>query len=217
VSYPAVNARPYPSLLGAAALLCFAALATAAIERPRAVTTVSEQSAPTPLSFAPNRGQLDSRVRYYARASGFGAYFTRSGITLDLHRGRRAAALQIRFDGATGSPTAQRRLPGTINYFVGQRRFAGIPTYDEIRYRDLWPGIDLALRGDGGKLKYEFLVHPGADPSKIRLTYAGAGNVAVSRSGDLEVHTALGVLRDAAPSALQRRSRVASRFRVSGN
>ena len=217
-SYPAVITRQYPPpLLALAALLCLTALATAAIGQPPTVVTVSDESASARLSFVPNRGQVDSRVRYYARASGFGAYFTRSGITFDLRGGSRAAALQMRFEGAGGSPTAHHRLPGTINHFVGQRRLAGIPTYEEIHYRDLWPGIDVALRGDGGKLKYEFLVHPGADPSDIRLSYAGADAVALSRSGDLEVRTAAGVLHDSAPSALQGKNHVASRFRQSGH
>ncbi len=45
----------------------------------------------------------------------------------------------------------------------------------------LWPGIDMVFRGEGGVLKYEFLVRPGADPRDIRLAYAGADGLAIER------------------------------------
>ncbi len=46
------------------------------------------------------------------------------------------------------------------------------------------------------KLKYEFIVHPGADPSQIRLTYRGAKSVSINGQGKLEVATSLGTIQD---------------------
>ena len=59
-------------------------------------------------------------------------------------------------------------------------------------YRDLWPGIDLVFHGRGSRLKYEFHVAPGADPSRIRLAYDGARDVSLGHDGALELDTALG-------------------------
>ena len=40
--------------------------------------------------------------------------------------------------------------------------------------RDLWPGIDLHYEATASRLKYTFVVEPGADPNLIQLAYEGA-------------------------------------------
>ena len=42
----------------------------------------------------------------------------------------------------------------------------------------------MVFRGQGGKLKYEFHVAPGADPSRIRLAYAGADGLSLGAAGN---------------------------------
>jgi hypothetical protein len=73
-----------------------------------------------------------------------------------------------------------------------------------VLYRDLWPGIDLVLGAGGGRLKYEFRVGPGADPSRVRVAWRGAREVRVAASGELEVETAAATLRDEAPVSFQK-------------
>jgi hypothetical protein len=139
---------------------------------------------------------------------------------LDFQRGKRGVALELRPLGANphARVVAERRLAGKVNYFVGRRAHTGIATYSQLRYRNLWPGIDMALRADRGKLKYEFLVRPGADPSDIRLAYTGADQLALADDGSLLVATSLGGLHDAAPASYQpgasARAPVESRYSV---
>jgi hypothetical protein len=158
-----------------------------------------------PLSFVPNRGQTDARVRYYAQAPGIGAYFTRDGVTLSLAKGERVQSLKLRFAGANATPAIEpgSRRPGRVNYFIGSERHASIPTYGGVTYRDLWPGIDLVFTGERGRLKYEFRVTPGTDPTAIRLAYSGVKGLSLTGSGELAVHTPIGTLTDAAPRTLQ--------------
>jgi hypothetical protein len=173
-----------------------------------------------PLSFVPNAGQTDRDVRYYARGEGFGFYFTPDKAVLSFAKQGRGAALHLTPIGASTSATleARNRAPGKVNYFVGSKRYTNLPTYQEIAYRELWPGIDMVFRGQGGRLKYEFLLAPGADPSRIRLAYRGAEGVSLGAGGSLLVSTPLGTLRDARPRSYQRigaeRAAVRSRFAV---
>ena len=44
-------------------------------------------------------------------------------------------------------------------------------------YPDLWPGIDLVYEGAADRMKYSFVVKPGADPGQIKLAYRGAYGV----------------------------------------
>lgn len=159
-----------------------------------------------PLSFVPNAGQTDQSVRYYARGNGFGFYFTPDKVVLSFTKGGKGAALHLTPLGASASARleADRRGSGKVSYLVGSKRHASLPTYQEIAYRDLWPGIDMVLRGQGGKLKYEFRLAPGADPSRIRLAYRGAEGLSLGTAGNLLISTPLGTLRDARPRSYQR-------------
>jgi hypothetical protein len=79
----------------------------------------------------------------------------------------------------------------------------GLPTHGELLYGALWPGIDMAVRGEEGKLKYEFYVKPGSSVEDVRLAYRGAEGLSVGAGGELLVRTSLGVLKDAAPVSYQ--------------
>jgi hypothetical protein len=79
----------------------------------------------------------------------------------------------------------------------------GLPTHAGLLYDGLWPGIDMGVRGEGGELKYEFHLKPGASVEDVRLAYRGAEGLSVGASGELLVRTSLGVLKDAAPVSYQ--------------
>jgi hypothetical protein len=162
-----------------------------------------------PLSFIPNEGQTDKAVRYYAQGAGYGFFFTPKGAMLSFAEGKgRGHALALDFLGADPHATleAHQQLAGKVNYLVGDdpskwRR--GLATHAELLYGGLWPGIDMAVRGKGGKLKYEFHVKPGASVDDVRLGYRGAEGLSVGAGGELLVRTSLGVLKDAAPVSYQ--------------
>ncbi|MDP2915495.1 MAG: SBBP repeat-containing protein [Candidatus Aminicenantes bacterium] len=106
-------------------------------------------------------------------------------------------------------PVGTDRTGTVISYFQGTPGDwkSGLPSYSRIVYANLWPGIDLAYSGTMDELKYEFVVHPGADPSRIRLAYRGASSVQVNAEGRLTVTTPSGGFEDGAPVAYQEDSR----------
>ena len=121
------------------------------------------------------------------------------------------------------SLTARKRLSGEVNYLVGKDPAEwrqNLSTHGELLYGGLWPGIDMAVRGEGGKLKYEFHVKPGASVEDVRLAYRGAEELSVGAGGELLVQTSLGVLKDAAPVSYQliggERVAVESRYKLLG-
>jgi hypothetical protein len=178
-----------------------------------------------PLAFVRNVGQSDARVLYTAQGAGYSVSLTHAGPVFAFTKGTKGFALGLRFLGTSGpvAPTPARKLPGAVNYLLGNdaaKWHTGVPAYDGIVYHDVWRGIDLALSGSGGKLKYELRIAPGARVGDARLAYRGADRLALARSGDLHVHTRLGVLRDTRPQTYQliggRRVAVESRFSLRG-
>ncbi len=119
----------------------------------------------------------------------------------------RRLAVKLDFVGADSrvKPRGEELTPALISYFVGPAPEwkTGLRTYRRVVYPDLWPGIDLIYSGTVQRLKYMFVVHPGADPNRIKLRYRGADGVSVNGRGQLEVQTALGAFQDDKPSAYQ--------------
>ena len=93
-----------------------------------------------------------------------------------------------------GNPAAHAsgtgRLPGIANYFLGNdpsQWRTRIPTYAQVRYPEVYPGIGLVYYGNQQQLEYDFQVAPGADAGQIRLEFAGAQSLSVDAAGDLQV------------------------------
>jgi hypothetical protein len=184
--------------------------------------TAASTYAKLPVSFIPNRGQINGDARYYAQGEGFGLYFAKNRALISLSNGKRGHVLGLTFLGANPHPRIEgaRRARGRVNYLTGNVHHTNIPTYKELAYRELWPGIDMVFKGGGGKLTYEFLVAPGADPSKIRLAWQGASGLSITASDELSIKTPLGPLTDARPRTYQvidgRRLPVKSAFALTG-
>jgi hypothetical protein len=115
--------------------------------------------------------------------------------------------VKLDFVGASEGvrPAGEEPAEAVVSYFKGQpdEWHAGLPTYTSIVYRDLWPGIDLVYHGAADRLKYEFVVHPGADPAQIQLAYRGATGLEINGDGQMVVKTPPKDLVDDAPVAYQ--------------
>jgi len=128
----------------------------------------------------------------------------------------------VKMDFVGANPGAQPRgndqQDAVFSYFKGKPEEwnTSIPTYSKIVYEDLWPGIDLVFYGTINKLKYDFIVKPGADPQNIRFAVSGASNVVLEESGNIEIKTPLGSFEDEKPTAYQeidgKRSAVSVRY-----
>jgi len=183
-----------------------------------------------PVYFVENRGQVDERVAYYVQGKDKSLYFTESGVTFvlngekpnrtaggaasirdtrsdELNNPSERQVVKLDFVGARPGvrPGGEEKAAAVISYFKGDFEdwHTGLPTYGRIVYRDLWLGIDLAYSGTSDRLKYEFVVRPGADPALIRLAYRGATSVDVSSEGRLDVRTPQGGFSDDVPVACQ--------------
>ena len=119
----------------------------------------------------------------------------------------RRLAIKLEFVGADSrvGPQGEEPTPALISYFVGPEAEwkTGLRTYRRLVYHDLWPGIDLVYSGTVQRLKYMFVVNPGADPSRIKLRYRGADSVVLTDDGRLEIQTSLGGFQDDKPYAYQ--------------
>src|SRR3989454_9241768 len=118
------------------------------------------------------------------------------------------AILRMHLLGANAQSkvTGLHKLPGIVNYFMGndpKKWRTNIPTYKKVEYKEVYPGIDLAYYGNQGKLEYDLVVAPGADPNQIKLAFNGAEDVRVDASGNLAIQVAGGEVYLHAPNVYQ--------------
>ncbi len=172
-----------------------------------------------PLRFEANQGQTNARVKYLARGPEYTIFLTPTEAVLSPlaapagKRGRsnRPGVVRMSFRGANRQPAlaGERALPSSSNYFRGnnkERWLAGVQHFEGVRYRDLYPGIDLIYYASGNALEYDFIVAPGADPSRIRLRFSGAEDMRVDSDGSLLIRSGGKLLRQKKPVVYQERA-----------
>jgi hypothetical protein len=100
------------------------------------------------------------------------------------------------------------QLPGTANYFLGNdpsKWHSSVPTYAKVKYASVYPGVDLLYYGNQRQLEYDFVVGPGADPSQVKLHFAGAERLKLTPDGDLRVAAKNGEIVFHKPVVYQRK------------
>jgi hypothetical protein len=126
------------------------------------------------------------------------------GISFRFPDGRE---LGITFVGAKPGVKPQGESASyPVSYYLAEPRYwhAGI-RWDRVRYREIYPGIDLVLVTNAGQLEYNFEVRPAADPGKIRIRYHGAA-IQLNQTGDLVIGVGREQIQQPRPSVFQDRA-----------
>ncbi len=77
---------------------------------------------------------------------------------------------------------------GKVSYYLGHcpSGIFNVKTYSKITIKEVYKGIDWVLyTSKTGSIKYDFIVHPRADPNQIKLIYEGSGKLEVK---DNQIH-----------------------------
>ncbi len=179
-----------------------------------------------PLTFEANQGQISPEARFCAHGKGYSAYLSAGGMVLTLRptkvtardttdsalnkNPKQVSGVTLRFMllGANSTPeiVGEDQQVGTVNYFIGSdsaKWHRNVPTYARVRYRNVYPGIDLVYYGSHEQLEYDFVVSPGANPRLIRFEIEGASEIALDEAGNLVLQTGGGDLHFQSPVIYQ--------------
>lgn len=172
------------------------------------------------LMFHPNGGQWPAQVLYRTGVPGGALFVERAGFTYLQQQGGawsvhgrpdlqplpdKAHVYRMRFEGGYATSTeGVDPFPHYVNYFIGNdpaKWATGLPVFPEVRLRGVYPGIDLRVDGRE-RMKYDWVVAPGADPEKIILRLEGHEGASV-QNGALHITTSLGTVVELPPVAWQ--------------
>jgi hypothetical protein len=146
------------------------------------------------MSFEPNQGQSSAKVKFLSRGVGYTVFLCADETVLTLQEGKGAmpgragkthqseAALRMQFVDANPKAelSALDEFIRKSNYFVGNKPEqwrTGIAQFRQIKYRNIYPGVDLLFYGNPQTLEYDFVVNPGGNPARIRVRLRGADQI----------------------------------------
>ena len=116
--------------------------------------------------------------------------------------------LGMKLVGANAAePAGEIQLPGKSNYFIGNdpaKWHRDIPQFARVRYRNVYPGIDVVYYGNQGRLEYDFEVAPGSDPKQVALRFQGTATQKIDAHGDLVLAVDGSELRLQSPRVYQK-------------
>jgi gliding motility-associated-like protein len=98
-----------------------------------------------------------------------------------------------------------KALPSYNNYFIGNdssKWQSKCRVFQGITYKNIYPNIDLRYYTNNGVLKYDLIVHPGANPDKIIMKYEGADKLNI-KNGELLIKTSVGTSKELSPASYQ--------------
>jgi endonuclease/exonuclease/phosphatase family metal-dependent hydrolase len=184
-----------------------------------------------PLHFIPNKGQVDERALFYARASKYTLWLTEDGLVFDssrrlkkkstkmpkLHPGDENNLAFFEFDrdvsrlvflNANNRPNVFP-LNGTehrVNYFIGNDPSnwqKDVQASQAILYEELYPNIDLKVYGIEQQIEYDFIVKPGGEIHDIGFKYEDVIETRIDKEGNLIINTEFGKLEHSKPFCFQ--------------
>jgi hypothetical protein len=77
----------------------------------------------------------------------------------------------------------------TTNYYFGieSEGITDVKHYKRINYKNVYKGIDLTVYFDEGNVRYDFIVHPGANPNDISLKVDGIDDFELDEFGNIRI------------------------------
>jgi hypothetical protein len=185
-----------------------------------------------PLAFEANTGQTSNQVKYLSRGQGYTLFLTRHAeavLVLGAAAAQRipgtkavplvaavkprsesvpASVFRMKLVNAKGTPQVEGldELSGKTHYFIGndpKTWRTNVPLVAKVKYREVYPGVDLVYYGNQRQLEYDFIVAPGADPHSVGLKFAGVEKLSLDAQGGLVLGAKGGEVRFEKPRIYQ--------------
>lgn len=176
--------------------------------------------------FIENKGQWPSDVLYLAQLGGLNTWITKNGMLFEFYKteeinhsekdentthlvnkyeqkdykrwGQRVAFSLIGNNTEVQTQGKQKQS-GYYNYLIGNdpsKHASFVGLYKEAVIQQIYEGIDMRYYFDKGSLRYDYIVHPGADPSQIKFNLEGSEKNYLNEKGELVFTTCFGEVKN---------------------
>ncbi|MFN4235400.1 MAG: SBBP repeat-containing protein [Bacteroidia bacterium] len=171
--------------------------------------------------FIENKGQWHSDVLYLARLGGLDAWITKYGVNYTFYKleeipnesiakkGRfpdkirhkdynvigHRVLMKLQNYNSNSVSEGKQKQEGYYNYFIGNddsKHASFVRLYNEVLIKNIYNGIDIRYYFDKGFLRFDYIVHPGAEPNQIVFSLKGSEKTYVNEKGNLVFKTRFG-------------------------
>lgn len=170
--------------------------------------------------FIENKGQWPDEVLYSTRINGLDAWITKNGVLYDFYKLEEIEKPLIKEEAFPGksehkeytkfghkvwytfqgnnslvNTLGKEKQEAYYNYLIGNdpgKHASNVGLYKEALVKNVYNGIDIRFYFDKGSIRYDYVVHPGADPSQISFVLEGTEKTYLNEQGDLVFNTRFG-------------------------
>jgi len=179
--------------------------------------------------FIESHGQshLSDEILFVAHQGNNSLFFRKGGLSyvkrLAETNGRlRQHRIDLNFIDAHSDAElhGQKLLSSFSTFYHSHEHAPRARHYEALVYKNVYPDIDLRyFFTTDGAIKYEFIVHSGANPNAIKIEYTGLDSpLAIDEYGSLLVSTELGIIEEKAPYSFQKKGKeIHSSYQLEGN
>jgi hypothetical protein len=117
---------------------------------------------------------------------------------------------------------AEQETGGRLNYFLNGEAITGVGSFKKITYKNVFPATDLEFVIAGGaepSVKYNVILHSGADPAAVKFLVKGAGIEKIAED-ELQFKTPLGLVSERIPESYYADApaeRIKAKYLLQGN
>ena len=106
-------------------------------------------------------------------------------------------------------------LPGYNNYYLEScpDGAVNVKSYQGLRFKNLYRGIDLHYYEKNGELKHDYIVAPNADYKQIQIQVLGA-DISINDDGTVLLSTPFGKIQEGAPTVYQNGKKLTAHWKV---
>lgn len=202
------------------------------------------------IEFIENKGQWDSRVKFRSEVPAGSFFIRNGGFTVLQHNAEdlksifenshghkkssqnsktsfvlRSHAYAVDFANASDQIelVPDKPLEYYNNYFIGNdpsKWASNCKIFQGITLKNIYPDVDVRYYTTNGTMKYDIIVKPGADLSKIALKYSGADKLEI-KNKQLIIKTSVGEVKELDPVTYQfennQRKSISAKYVLIGN
>ncbi|BDS11570.1 DUF7948 domain-containing protein [Aureispira anguillae] len=100
-----------------------------------------------------------------------------------------------------------------INYY--NKEALKVHSFQKLIYQDIYPGIDWVVYSTEQGLKYDFIVHAGADPNQIQIHFKDHETIKMNENGSFTISNRMGSITEQAPVSFQGTHEISTQFQLS--
>lgn len=153
--------------------------------------------------FERNDGQWPELVSHVARVGDLVVRAEASAIGLQRETAEGGHLVRLVFEGGAAPVRAKGEARGleVRHHLYDWGEWTHVPVFHRLRFSDVVPGVDVALRDGGGWLEYDLHVESPEALGALTIRVEGADGLSLGMDGRLIIETPLGAIQQSLPRA----------------